>query len=106
MRIAIAAIVIAVVAVGVGAYLWVAKHERASRSSIVATVSDREGAEKVACVKRTSNGSVWWCAGVTSGSGHCWVVHVPFYGSTKIKDGRNRCKRVGELAAIAEQAAA
>jgi hypothetical protein len=105
MRIAIAAIAIAAVVAGVGGYLWVAKHERASQSSIVATVSDREGAGKVACVKRTSNGSVWWCAGVASGSGHCWVVHVPFFGSTKIRDGRNRCKRIGQLAAIAEQTA-
>src|SRR4051812_41788838 len=100
MRIALVVVLIVAGLAAVGGYFWVTKHERASQSSIVSKVSDQEVADNVACVKRADNGSVWWCAGEQGKKAACWVVHVPVYGSTKIRDGRSRCKQVASLATI------
>jgi hypothetical protein len=101
MRRAIIAGLIVLAVVAFAGYYWVKQHQRASAAAVEAKVTDDELAKRVTCVKRSANGSVWWCAGIVGNKGACWVVHVRVMGGMKVRQGRSRCKQVASLAAIA-----
>ena len=95
----VAALVVAAAA-AFGGYFWVTKHERISQPELQAKVAEDQGAKSVRCTEHTSNGSVWWCAGLVHKRSVCWLIQVSVRGKVTIGIGGNRCRKDSELAAL------
>jgi hypothetical protein len=103
MKIAIAIVAVVAVLAALGGYWVVNGRQRISSSSLQSKVTKKVGSSQTTCVKKDSNGAVWWC--VASGgnvtSPTCWVAHISaidaFTGGVVLKDGAKRCDQVSQL---------
>ena len=100
MRLALVAALVVAAAAAFGGYFWVTKHERISQPELQAKVAEDQGAKSVRCTEHTSNGSVWWCAGLVHKRSVCWLIQVSVRGKVTIGIGGNRCRKDSELAAL------
>jgi hypothetical protein len=103
MKIAIAIVAVVAVLAALGGYWVVTGHQRIGTSSLEGKVTKKVGSSRTTCVKKDSNGAVWWC--VASGGSvttpTCWVAHISaldaFTGGLTLKDGAKRCDQDSQL---------
>ena len=77
------------------------RDSRIDKPTVQKAVAQSRSAKRVACVSRSKNDAVWWCAGVVRGAGHCWVVKLPPSDVLQVRPGATRCLKVAQLRRIA-----
>jgi hypothetical protein len=106
MKIAIAIVAVVAVLAALGGYWVVNGHQRISSSSLESKITKKVGSSQTTCVKKDSNGAVWWCvaSGGKVSTPTCWVAHISaidsFTGGVVLKDGAKRCDQVQELRSL------
>ena len=103
MKIAIAIVAVVAVLAAAGGYWFVTGHQRISTSSLESKLTSKTGASHSVCVKKDSNGAVWWCvaSGGKAATPTCWVAHIStldsITGTVVLKSGAKRCENDTQL---------